>query len=366
MILHLQEHHSSSKAFLKDFRLQFPNKNIVVCFHEKEDSLTMEKEGVETLYRNTKEFVDSFDFSIVSIVVVHLLDYKKELFLYKYIPKNISIVWWMYGGDLYRRLWLKGYKLYAPQTLPFLKTKTKGIIGKTRFFGASKYAAFIDKKILKRIIGVIPCEHPDYELACKLLGRKVDHIDIYPRGGERLPDADGNDICIGHSASRTSNHLYALDILKKVDTGDSRIVLPLSYTIQDENYRQAVVEKYKQVFGEKFHPIFDYQDKNTYVKGFQKYKVAIYPNWRQEALGNIFICFKSGVKVFLSVNNPCLEYFKELGYCVYTLENINSAKDLSPLTPEEREQNRLVYQRIKEERAIKVPLNIKSYFSKFV
>lgn len=367
MILHLQGIHSASEIFLKNFRSVFPEKNIVLRFHNEGNGVTVLNQEKEEQYDDIDSFARVFDFSKISVVVVYFLDFKKEVFLNKYIPKDIPIIWWMYGGDLYGPLYLKGYELFAPQTIPYVEDKRRGIIRRIKRYINRCYKAYYSNRILKRIKGVVPCEKPDYSLACWLLGRVVDHVDIYPR--DDMPQYvidNGNDICVGHSASLSVNHLYALDILKKVDIQDSCVVLPLSYTIHSEEYRQSVVREYKKVFGNKVKSIFEYQDLETYEKGFLNYKVAIYPSWRQEALGNIFICFNLGVKVFLSCYNPCYDFFKEQGYCIYALEDIKSSEDLSPLTQEKKELNRKIYERVKQERAIVAPENLKVYFSRYV
>lgn len=367
MILHLQGEHSASDTFLDVFRKQFPNDNIVVRFCNLGSKILVISGAHEDYYDDTVSFAQKFDFSKISVVVVYYLNHMKEVFILKYIPPKIPVVWWMYGGDLYGRLRLKGYELFAPQTLPYVFHDKIGMIRRVKRFIYKIYMSYVDLRILKRIIGVIPCEKPDYELACSLFDRTVDHVDIYPRGEMPCYSMDnGNDICVGHSAALTVNHLYALDILKRVDIKGSSIILPLSYTIQSEEYRQAVVEGFRKEFGDKVCCLFDYQDLKTYEKGFLNYKVAIFPSWRQEALGNIFICFNLGVKVYLSIHNPCYAYFKDLGYFVYSLESIKCSDDLNPLTQKEKEHNRNIYNEVRRERNSIVPENLREYFLKYI
>lgn len=367
MILHLQGVHNASDPFLINFNKIFPNENIVVRFSDGEKKITVIIHEEKKQYKSIKDFTKDFDFSKVSVVVVHYLDFEKELFLFKYISVNIPIIWWMYGGDLYRRLWLNGYKLYAPQTLDYVYSKTINPIRYLRQLRFKLRQRYLDNNILQRIIGVIPCAMPDYTLACSLLNRNIDLVDISPKGIiNDLDFSNGNDICVGHSASLTSNHLYALELLKNVDIGESNIYLPLSYSIQSEKYRNAVVEKYSLLFGEKVHFLLEYQDISTYRKSYLNYKLAIFPCWRQEALGNISICFQLGVKVFLSIHNPCYEFFKEQGYYVYSIESIRSSDDLNPLTIEQKKHNLEIYKCIKAERDSIVPTNLRRYFIKYI
>lgn len=369
MILHLVSEHNATSDFLKNFERIFPQGNVVMKFGRRDEYKKVEVtvNGEVKKYKNSHELSKEFDFSRVTIVVVHFLNYSKERFLLKYISNKIPIVWWMYGGDLYTRLQLIGYEVFAHQTLPFVKEKSCGLAHRICHFLIGKRNIYVDKKIIKRICAVIPCEQPDYKLACLLFGRNIDLVDIYPRGINNCSSySEGCDICIGHSAALSCNHLYALDIIKKVDLGNSDIWLPLSYTINSEKYKDAVVTKFMQQFGDRVHFIYEYQDIDTYLKNFLRYKIAIYPSWRQEALGNIFICFQLGIKVFLSIHNPCFSYYKEMGYLVYSLEDINSNKDLLPLTSSEKVYNRRLFYKIKEERDKVAPSNLVQYFSKYV
>lgn len=366
MILHLQGEHSASDFFMKSFYELFPDKNIVIKIPYTGEVVTVLKGGKSQFYNGYKDLKKKFDFSNISIVVVHYLEFNKERFLNKFIPKDVPIIWWMYGHDLYERLWLQGYKLYAPQTLPFVHPKTTNILYSLRRLRFNFRKRHLDKKVMNRIVGVIPCEQPDYKLACRLLERSVDLVDIYPREVLNIESySEGTDICVGHSASMTGNHLYTLSYLKKIETGDSNIWLPLSYTIQSEEYRKTVVDQYSSVFGNNAHFIFEYQDIESYQKSFLKYKVAIYSSWRQEALSNIFICLQLGVKVFLSINNPCFNYFKEKGFIIFAIEDIKSNDDLQPLSEEQKRKNRSIYKEIKENRDIVAPANMKAYFTPY-
>ena len=55
-----------------------------------------------------------------------------------------------------------------------------------------------------------------------------------------------------------------------------------------------------------------------------------------------------------------------MGYLVYSLEDINSNKDLLPLTSSEKVYNRRLFYKIKEERDKVAPSNLVQYFSKYV
>lgn len=368
MILNIVGIHNATKSFTKIFTDAFPDKVVTVCLKGKGNGADLLIEGKEYSFQNEEEVPKMIDFSQISVVIVHLVTFQKEHFILKHVSPDVPVIWWVYGGDLYNHfLMRKGYKLYASQTLPFvLSNRNSKIILKKTFFD-DLYRPWVEKRFLRRIKGIIPCEQPDYDLACELLERKLDLVNISPRSKRiELPFAEGEDICVGHSASMTNNHLYALEIIKRIPLNNSKLVLPLSYNVQSEDYKEVVMNEYRKWFGKNVSFLLDYQSLDEYRKEYLNYKVALYPCWRQEALGNIFICLQLGVKVFLSIHNPCYQYFKKLGYYIYAMEDITEAESLNPLSQIEKDHNRNLYLQISQERNNSISQTVNDYFSKYV
>lgn len=366
-ILHIIGNHNASSSFVNQIAKVYPYNNIVIKINDNDKVIEVSKDGNQYRFDDYNKFNRLFDISLISVIIVHYLDFSKERFIKHCLNKNTPIIWWMYGQDLYSRLYLKGYNLYAPQTLQFVHYRARNPITYLRHLRFEWRKHRLDKRIFKQIVGVIPCEMPDYELACSLLNRKVDLVDIYTRSFVANDAFSyGNDICIGHSASLTGNHLYAFDHLKGICLKNSEIWMPLSYTVQSEQYRQFVVNTYKREYGDKVHFIFDFQDLETYRANFAKYKVAIYTTWRQEALNNIFTCFQLGIKVYLSKYNPCYKFFKSQGYILYAIEDLACTDELTPLTQEEKIHNRQLFRQIKAQRDEISHSNIRDYFAKYM
>lgn len=370
MILHIVGVHNATDHFFGLFKSAFPQKNIAIRIKGVGTDFDVLYDDKEINVGNEIELKRIVDFTSVTVVVVHLFSFTKERFVLRNLSNNVPVIWWIYGGDLYNHFLLKkGYKLYAPQTLPYVnKKKAQSIITKTKYLYSYYLRAIIDKRIIRRVKGIIPCEEPDYSLACWYIGKTVDLVNISPRQNILdYPYANGNDICIGHSASMTNNHLYALDIISKIDIGSSKVVLALSYNIQNEEYRNNVIERYRQVYGDNVKFLMEFQqEEEEYKRSFLNYKVAIFPCWRQEALGNIFTCFQLGVKVYLSKHNPCYSYFIKLGYYVYAIEEIKKREDFEPLSLEEKNTNRKLFIKIKRERDTTSPVILRKYFSQFI
>ena len=370
MILHIIEQHSAGLYYVGKFEEMFPQRNITI-FIKGRNNVEIFRNGDVTPFSSIKKAVSHLNFDEIKIVLAEFVSFRKEYIILKYIPKSKPIVWWMFGGDLYDHfLYYKGYKLYALQTADYRHRhwKQQNIWKQIAFrFFKPLQKNIIDYLFLKRVIGVISCVPPDYYLSCRLFKHPIEFVDIHPHFIILdLPFATGNDIMVGHSASMTCNHLYILDIIRGIDIKQSELHLTLSYNIQRDGYRTEVMEKYSNCFDDHVKFILDYMDKNTYRRSFLNYKVAIFGSWRQEALANIYICFQVGVKVFLSINNPCLDHFRKEGYYVYALEDIKSPEDFNPLTLEQKEHNRSVFIEKKEKRDAIVANNMKDYFLKYV
>lgn len=365
LILHIVNDHRAAKSFLSYFDKVFQGHNLVlrVC----DSGLTkIEKENEILSFPNIQTAINNLDFLLIKIIDVQFLSVTKIKAIVRYIPKNIPIVWWIYGGDLYNYfLEKRGYQLYAPQTKKYLKRDSEGSfdLKLKKIIHDKIYMDYMDKKIIERIVGIIPCLYPDYEQACLWLKKEFDLVEIIQRKPINFPLAKGNDILVGNSASMTNNHLYALDYMKKLDLGNSKIVLPLSYNIQSEAYRKGVMGEFRTSFGDNVEFMLNLIDKNAYRQHFQRYKMAIFPSWRQEALGNIHCCLQQGIRVVLSEHNPCYKYYKDLGFKVCALETLH---DFNELLEEDKCYNRDLFIKCANERNLRVSENLKSYFSKYI
>ena len=367
MILHIVSQHNWTKVFLSYFEESFPRENIVVYLNN-DGKIDLIHNGVTESYQNANQVSKRLKSFNISIIVIQLLTYPKKRFVVDYLSPDIPVIWWVFGGDLYNRyLYRSGYELYAPQTKPFLRRESFSYTYKIKLFLFNLYSNYLDKKILKRVKGVIPCDIPDYNFVCSYMGRKVDLAFLTPyQDILSLPLCSGNDILVCHSASLTNNHLYALDLMKSWDIGDSKLYIPLSYNVQNEQYKNEVIKQFKTVFGDKSCCLLDFEDFECYIKRYLTYKVAIFATWRQEALGNIEICFQLGVKVLLSNHNPYLNYFKGQGLKVYAMEDVKSSEDLAPLSIMDKEYNRRVFYKIILDREKESKTNLKNFFSRYV
>lgn len=160
---------------------------------------------------------------------------------------------------------------------------------------------------------------------CKMIPFTYFPLEYIVQGNEELT-ISGNDILLGNSAYKTNNHLEAFQILKEINTGNRRIVTPLSYG--NAYYGDLIATKGREVFGNQFYGVREFMPINKYNELLQTCGIAIMNHYRQQAVGNIFSLVWMGSKVYLNEQNTVFQYLKRIGIQVFSIE-----KDLKKPEP---------------------------------
>lgn len=366
MILHLVSDHLVTNTCLKIFREKLPGQNIILIF--KKFGYKVDGDFIVT-DQNSFQVASQIDFSHVTHVVVSCLTNKKIQFLKKFVPSNIPVIWWMYGIDFYVGFLTKrGFRVFYSDPdkyrfggrllWPFYHLLLRPL--------SHMYYKNIQKVIEKRLKGFVPCIRPEYDLLRNYISnREFDMIQIHPYGASFNFDgkfSDGNDIAIGHSASISDNHLYALKFLKKLDLVNSDLFLTLSYSNKVPKYTEDVRRKFKKIYGDKVHLIETMMPKEEYFESQFRYKMIIIPSWRQEGLDNIYTCLQIGIKLVLSERSIVFQYLKEYGFLVYAIERMDQNCLDIPMTLEEKKHNQQLFVKFVEERKRNYYADFEKYF----
>ncbi len=204
-----------------------------------------------------------------------------------------------------------------------------------------------------------------------LIPEKCRHIPFayYPlefiMQGNESSTVNGNDILLGNSASFTNNHLEALEMLKGMDIGNRKIIVPLSYG--NSKYADYIQNKGTELLGENFIPLRKFMPLNEYTSIISGCGVTIMNHYRQQAEGNILTMLWLGSKVYLNESNTFYQYLKRAGAVIFTMEKDFSEGNLSVLenlSPEEIKHNRdILKKEIGEERVIqRLRDSVRKYF----
>ena len=80
-----------------------------------------------------------------------------------------------------------------------------------------------------------------------------------------------------------------------------------------KGYVDHVLQSGRLLLGENFSPLLDFMPLDEYNRLQSDVSVALFGNWRQEAIGNIIVALYLGAKVFLSHVNPVYEWHSLTG-----------------------------------------------------
>lgn len=181
--------------------------------------------------------------------------------------------------------------------------------------------------LIRNLKGICFLDKGQYDLACQwyktdakyfCAGYRVDlnkSILEIPKDGEFI------NILIGNSATITNCHCDVLERLRFLSKIDNiRIYCPLSYG--DTEYRDKLIKYAKEIYGEKFIPIINFLDYESYMKLLRKIDIGIFNLTRQQALGNLFMLFYLGAKIYMSDDITPWKMFNDLGLKLFSYQEM--------------------------------------------
>lgn len=276
-------------------------------------------------------------------VILHSLD-SMPYDIIASIPRDIKVLWFAWGYDLYgekkviqmdqfKPLTLKALKNYPVKTR--LKNAFKGILDLEQ---DAKYASAVER--VDFFSGCIPFEYVLSRKCSFFHARQVDFRYQAAKEFERNEDfSKGNSILIGNSANPTGNHLDILPYFDGVDVGDRKIVVPLSYA-GPKYYIKKVKEAYSRRFGANCVFLDGFMPAAEYNRFRDSCNIAIFFHERQQSLGNINFILKRGGKVFLSETSVAYNYYKTQDCSIFSLQKDFCQTSLdTPLNRQEQIRN---------------------------
>lgn len=349
MILHLVNDEKIINRTIQLFENACPGEHLFVVFKRQKE--TYVKRGPAVISAEEYEmWKDKFS---IDSVIIHSLSKKKIYFIRQYKFEHIPLYWIIWGADLYNRLLEpQGFELYYRNTAYQRKKALKRYLLKPfTYFKMKNRIGMTSRFILERVNYLVTdTTENDYDILMDYFPqlKSIPWRDFfyYPIDEILGPDllkteCDGNSIMIGNSASLTNNHEYALEILSRLNIGDRKIIVPLSYS-GNKAYRKSVMERGIKLFGKQFSALTEFLPLQEYNELMTGVDIAIYGNWRQEAIGNIIIALYLGAKVFLSVRNPITAWARMHSLVVFELEKMTQQDLDQPLDRKIKESNRTI------------------------
>ena len=293
-----------------------------------------------------------------AIVFVHFKDRVKADALL-YVRAGTKVVWLAWGGDFYGDI---GMPLYQPLTMRLMDEAGRGAaregalarLRKGKIWerlGRLCRRKYVEMRSMRRIgycATVVPTEFDLVKRLPWFRARQIRFDYGFPKGS--LEDVGegievGNAILVGNSCTWENNHAEVFERLKELGVMGRRIVVPLSYGKDRDDFR-PVMELGARCFGREFSPILEEMPFGEYRALLRTCGAAIFNHERQQAVGNIVLMLWNGGKVFLSARSPVYAYFRSIGIVVSAFPDDLSPVALdTPLTLAQVHRNRTVLSR---------------------
>lgn len=299
--------------------------------------------------------------SQVDIIYMHGLwpDYLKAV---DFVRDNVVVMWWCYGMEIYENCFglppLMELNIYKPRTYKFLES-----------FGGNRYKLFLyllhnqpqlyilltkisnfihkrPESKLKKMLSRVDYAFTPLEIELQELKKKHPYIKAKPyvlRGLAVKEPLVAHEnigyILLEHSANKSNNHLDIIAAIKSknLDLQNRDIYVPLSYGEEDLAGRVKTEAKFD---GANVQCLMEVLPVEEYKKMISGCTHAIFGMIRQSGLGNIYLCLRKGIKVFLFKDSILYKQFKADGCYVYSIEDdLNDVSIKEPLTREQAVNN---------------------------
>ena len=274
----------------------------------------------------------------------------KRYFYANIIRKNVKLVWWEWGFDIY--LGWKGLpplvdiELYKPITKKFFEgqnpVKKQNQLLKLANYPINSFLKAIQKKALSRVDYFMPTLEVEYELLKKNhpdFKAKKSFVGFNPYNPIFVSHTIPGNIQIGNSLTYTNNHLDIFDYLYKIDFSDRKIFIPVSYGTGyggvDELIKQCRFPNENVIW------MKDFMKREDYILHCRTITHAIFGMMRQQGMGNINNFMRDGTKVYLFKDSVIAQQLRKDGYIFFTIEDDLNQESLSTCLCEEDARHNL-------------------------
>jgi hypothetical protein len=335
MILHLVPDEKFIDRAFNIFDEVSPNSNKFIVLTNKKSVKHISNKNViimkyfDTLNKNFLNSLRMYDF-----VVLHWLDEWKMRLILK-ADKNIKFLWIGWGGDYYNYILGSNKESLFLEKTNVLRKKLEVFYKRGVIFHMKsliKKAIFLNidiNEVFDRIDFFAPVLEVEYQMMRDIFQ------DFHPRYidwnyGELNDNLVGIDlklknkknILLGNSATFENNHIEAIDIIKKLDIKDQKVIVPLSYG--NSRYAEEIVQYGKNSLNYNFQPLTKFMKIDEYNSLISSCSIVIMNHLRKQALSNIIAMLYSGAKVFLQRKNPIYSFLKNKGIHIFSIDELSA------------------------------------------
>ena len=330
---------------------------------QKNFKLTKINDHRVKIIKDFNEYIRNFSDPQVDVIVFYSLPYH-YYYLFNYIDDSKYVVWWAWGYDIYNGQGnypplLPMEELYKPLTKEFM---TKGINIYRDALPKRMYRLFrrclhlpvgaynrILKKVSRKtllmephktqeeILARIDACYAPLDIECELLKEAHPCFKAVPfprpminmEFPYKCQKSAGN-VLVNHSLTYTVNHLDVFKALSKVELDNNRnYIIPVSYGIYGYKGNPEILKSIsgmnldQTIWLTKLLPYDEYQ------KLINTVTHAIFGMLRQQGMGNILMCLRGGIKIYLYKDSLVYKELKKMGYVCFTIDDDLTTESLS-------------------------------------
>jgi dTDP-N-acetylfucosamine:lipid II N-acetylfucosaminyltransferase len=317
-IVHLCVQEKFIAPFIALVRENFPGQRHLFFVSGKGDTFPLpEDEGVIRITSIAGRLAALKSLYAAKKIILHGLYDAKFLYLLALQPWLLKKCWWKtWGDDLYQ----------------YLDTNR------------SRKGAFkerVRRFVIRRMAYVIAYLPGDYELVKQWYGSRAERVDclmylsnvVHPAPDLPRKDSTVTAIQVGNSAYQRNRHADALERIAAFRDQDIEVYAPLSYGPRP--HALEVAEQGRALLGDRFFPLLEFMDFDSYRAFLAKIDIAVFNNERQQAMGNIIALLGLGKTLYLRRTTTTWSLLESIGIKVFDAEHFS----LRQLAPDERERN---------------------------
>lgn len=291
----------------------------------------------------------------IDILYLHGL-WSNYLEAINYIRDGVKVMWWVYGMEIYENCFgyapLMRMKIFKPQTFQYVLSKCDSFRSQLRIRCMYEHPDFFDtfkalknllfgrvnslKKMLSRIdyaFTPLPVELDELKKKNKCIHAKPFRLQAFKMKEPIVIHQYPGHILFEHSANISNNHLDVIEAMRHFDLRDRIVHVPLNYGPEDMKETVKANAHFMNAEVDCIEDVMPYDQYRSLIQGCSH---AVFGMMRQSGLGNIYLCIRSGVKIFFFKDSMLYKHFMSQGYSVYSIENDMTDEALrKPLTKEE-------------------------------
>lgn len=333
----------------------------------KDFKLTYIKDNRVKIINDFNEYVGYFRSPEIDVILFYSLPYH-YYYLFDYIDDSKFVIWWAWGYDMYYRQGkylplIPLSEMYKPLTKEYMLNHSKHV---STLHRALSKVYHLPKHIIGRIKNTPIRPHKTQEEILARIDSFYAPLDIEydmlkgvqaPFAAKRNPRISSGvlppfkcfkepeDVLVNHSLTYTDNHLDIFSCLKSINLERGRrYVVPINYGIDgydgnpDNLIKESPLNDNQVLWLTKVLPFKEY---NSLLDSVSH---AVFGALRQQALGNINLCLRSGTKVFLYEDSILYKELKNKGYILFAIEkDLNSDSLSTCLSEQDAKTNYEIY-----------------------